>query len=56
MEHSEHHPYGIDNKCRYNLFLNSCRECLFENLCRLESNKDRQWENTTNQENTSEKS
>jgi len=26
-------------KCQYWLYLKSCRECLFETLCRLEKNK-----------------
>lgn len=55
MEHKEYHPYWIDNKCRYDLYIKSCRECLFENLCQFEHNKELQWKNTINQENTSEK-
>ena len=26
-------------KCQYWLYIKSCRECLFETLCRLEKNK-----------------
>lgn len=29
------------DKCTYGLYLDSCRHCLFETLCRLEKNKDR---------------
>ena len=28
------------DKCTYDLYLDSCRHCLFENLCRLEKWKD----------------
>ena len=26
------------DKCTYNLYLDSCKRCLFETLCRLEKN------------------
>ena len=28
------------DKCAYNLYIDSCRRCLFETLCRLEKSKD----------------
>ena len=27
------------DKCTYNLYLSSCRQCLFQTLCKLEQNK-----------------
>lgn len=37
-------------KCTYNLYLDSCRDCLFRVLCKLE--KDR-WNTTISQDKTS---
>lgn len=36
-------------KCTYDLYLDSCRNCLFETLCRLEKDK---WNDTHGQEKT----
>lgn len=36
-------------KCTYNLYLDSCRNCLFETLCRLEKDK---WNDTHGPEKT----
>jgi hypothetical protein len=36
----EKYRYGVDDKCRYNLYLESCSRCLFENLCMFEKNQD----------------
>jgi hypothetical protein len=55
MEHKEYHPYWIDNKCRYDLYIKSCRECLFENLCQFEHNKER-WKDIAEAKKTTEKS
>lgn len=32
----EKYEFGEWDKCRYDLYIKSCRHCLFENLCRLE--------------------
>lgn len=50
----EYYEYGKEkDKCRYGLYLNSCRQCLFENLCLYESNQERVWKDTRGQEQTS---
>ena len=36
----EYYEYWKEkNKCTYDLYLKSCRECLFQVLCRLELDK-----------------
>lgn len=37
MEHYE--QSRKPNECQYGLYVKSCRECLFETLCRLEKQK-----------------
>lgn len=32
----EKYEFWEENKCRYDLYVKSCRQCLFETLCRLE--------------------
>lgn len=41
MENTKRNYEQSDNpsKCKHNLLMNSCRECLFETLCRLEKTK-----------------
>jgi hypothetical protein len=37
----EYYEYWKEkDKCTYGLYLDSCRQCLFETLCRLERWKD----------------
>lgn len=51
----EKYRYWVDNKCRYNLYLESCSRCLFENLCLYESNQERVWRDTHEVGKTTEK-
>lgn len=48
----EYYEYWKEkDKCTYNLYLKSCRECLFQVLCRLELDK---WKDIAEQNLTSE--
>ena len=38
-----------EDKCRYDLYLKSCAECLFQNLCLFEQNQERIWNDTHGQ-------
>lgn len=35
----EKYEYWEWDKCKYNLYVESCRNCLFETLCKLEKDK-----------------
>jgi hypothetical protein len=50
------HRYWKDNKCRYDLYIAKCSECLFENLCRFEHNQERIWKATHEAEKITERS
>ena len=39
MDKERYYEYGADWKCRYELYCSTCRNCLFETLCRLEKDK-----------------
>lgn len=43
MEQYKNYEYWIDKKqCTYGLVMESCSRCLFETLCRLEHNKEKE--------------
>lgn len=54
MEKYRYHKEWED-KCRYNLYLESCARCLFQNLCLFEYNQERLWNDIHDQRKIIEK-
>lgn len=51
----EQYRYWIEGwkECRYNLAIEQCSRCLFENLCLFEQNQERIWKDIATQGKTS---